>query len=106
MADEKKQAPAPQKKKDPAPQKKEGSSAPDKTPRLPDVAVTVSMELGRTIQTLNDVLSIGEQSLIELDKMVGDPIDIYLNGKLFARGEVVTVSENFGVRVTEILNQE
>lgn len=77
-----------------------------KVSRLPDVAVTVSMELGRTVRTLNEVLSIGEQSLIELDRMVGDPIDIYLNGKLFARGEVVTVSENFGVRVTEILNQE
>ncbi|HIG53066.1 MAG TPA: flagellar motor switch protein FliN [Candidatus Handelsmanbacteria bacterium] len=74
--------------------------------RLPDVPVTVSMGLGRTMKTLNEVLSIGEQSLIELDKRVGDPIDVYLNGTLFARGEVVTVNENFGVRVTELLNPE
>ena len=45
----------------------------------------------------------GEQSLVELDKQVGDPVDILVNGKLFARGEVVTVSENFGVRITEIM---
>jgi flagellar motor switch protein FliN len=77
-----------------------------KASRLPDVPVTVSMELGRTMTTLNEVLSIGEQSIIEMDRRVGDPIDIYLNGKLFARGEVVTVSENFGVRVTELMSPE
>ena len=74
--------------------------------RLPDVPVTVSMGLGRTVKPLNEVLSIGEQSLIELDKRVGDPIDVSLNGTLFARGEVVVVNENFGVRVTELLDQE
>lgn len=74
--------------------------------RLPDVPVTVSMGLGRTMKPLNDVLTLGEQSLIELDKRVGDPIDVYLNGTLFARGEVVVVNENFGVRVTELLDQE
>ena len=45
-----------------------------------------------------------EQSLIELDKSVGDPVDLLVNGELFARGEVVTVSENFGVRITELVN--
>jgi len=77
-----------------------------KDTRLPDVPVTVSMGLGSTMKRLDEVLSIGEQSLIELDKRVGDPIDVYLNGTLFARGEVVVVNENFGVRVTELLNQE
>ena len=48
-------------------------------------------------------MNYGEQSLVELDKQVGDPIDILVNGKVFARGEVVTVSENFGVRITELV---
>jgi flagellar motor switch protein FliN/FliY len=62
------------------------------------------MVLGRTGQTLDELLSLGEQSLIELDKQVGDPIDILLNGRLIARGEVVTVGENFGVRVIELID--
>ena len=71
--------------------------------RLMDVNLSVSIELGRTRETLEDVMHLGEQSLVELDKQVGDPVDILVNGKLFARGEVVTVSENFGVRITEIM---
>jgi len=71
--------------------------------RLMDVSLMVSIELGRTRKTLEDVTDMGEQSLVELDKQVGDPVDILVNGSLFARGEVVTVSENFGVRVTELV---
>ena len=71
--------------------------------RLMDVNLNVSIELGRTRETLEDVMRLGEQSLVELDKQVGDPVDILINGKLFARGEVVTVAENFGVRITEIM---
>jgi len=71
--------------------------------RLMDVNLMVSIELGRTRRTLEDVIDMGEQSLVELDKQVGDPVDIMVNGRLFARGEVVTVSENFGVRVTELV---
>ena len=71
--------------------------------RLMDVNLMVSIELGRTRKTLEDVTDMGEQSLVELDKQVGDPVDILVNGRLFARGEVVTVSENFGVRVTELV---
>ena len=71
--------------------------------RLMDVNLSVSIELGRTRETLEDVMHLGEQSLVELDKQVGDPVDILVNGKLFARGEVVTVAENFGVRITEIM---
>ena len=63
----------------------------------------VARLMGRTKQTLEHVLNLGEQSLVELDKQVGDPIDILVNGKIFARGEVVTVSENFGVRITELV---
>ncbi|MGY8826653.1 MAG: flagellar motor switch protein FliN [Candidatus Latescibacterota bacterium] len=72
---------------------------------LDDMPLTLSAELGRASKTLDDALKIGEQSLIELDKRVGDPVDIKLNGKLYARGEVVTVSENFGVRITEIVGE-
>lgn len=73
--------------------------------QLQGVKVRVSMELGRTEKSLNEIMDFGEQSLIELDRRVGEPIDLFLNGQLFARGEVVTVGENFGVRVTEILGR-
>ncbi len=84
-------------------QKMDTPSLADTHPRFRDMPVTISMVLGRTGQTLDELLALGEQSLIELDKRIGDPVDILLNGRLFARGEVVTVSENFGVRVTEII---
>jgi flagellar motor switch protein FliN len=85
-------------------QKSDTPSLADTHPRFRDIPVTISMVLGRTGQTLDELLSLGEQSLIELDKQVGDPVDILLNGRLFARGEVVTVGENFGVRVTELID--
>lgn len=68
-----------------------------------EVSLVVTIELGRTQATLESVMAYGEQSLVELDKQVGDPVDVLVNGKLFARGEVVTVSENFGVRITELV---
>ncbi|MBT4500722.1 MAG: flagellar motor switch protein FliN [Gemmatimonadetes bacterium] len=85
-------------------QKADTPSLADTHPRFRDIPVTISMVLGRTGQTLDELLSLGEQSLIELDKQVGDPIDILLNGRLIARGEVVTVGENFGVRVIELID--
>jgi flagellar motor switch protein FliN/FliY len=80
-----------------------GGGIPPNIARLMDVNLNVTIELGRTKHTLEQVLNLGEQSLVELDKQVGDPIDILVNGKVFARGEVVTVSENFGVRITELV---
>jgi len=80
-----------------------GGGIPPNIARLMDVNLSVTVELGRTKQTLEQVHNLGEQSLVELDKQVGDPIDILVNGKIFARGEVVTVSENFGVRITELV---
>jgi len=74
--------------------------------QIQDVDVEVSVELGRSTITLDQALEMGEQSLMELNRHVGEPVDVRLNGKLFARGEVVTVSENFGVRLTEIIGQE
>ena len=72
--------------------------------RLMEVRLMVTIELGRTKKTVSEVLDLGEQSLIELDKSVGDPVNVMVNGRLFARGEVVTVSENFGVRITELVS--
>ncbi|MDH7481916.1 MAG: flagellar motor switch protein FliN [Armatimonadota bacterium] len=67
-----------------------------------DVSLDLSVELGRTSIPVRDVLQLGPGSVIELDKLAGEPVDIMVNGKLIARGEVVVVDENFGVRVTEI----
>ena len=75
----------------------------DNLPLLDDMPLLLSIELGRSRSTLDQVAGLGEQSLVELDKPVGEPVDIRLNGKLFARGEVVTVDECFGVRITEVL---
>ena len=77
---------------------------PSSIARLMDINLNVAIELGRTRQTLEHVLNMGEQSLVELDKQVGEPVDVLVNGKIFARGEVVTVSENFGVRITELVS--
>ena len=71
--------------------------------RLMDIPLLVTIELGAAEKTLEQVMELGEQSLIELNKTHGDPVDVKVNGQLFARGEVVTVAENFGVRITELL---
>jgi len=75
----------------------------DNIDALDDVRLTMTIELGRTRETIGKVCEYGDQSLVELDKTVGEPVDVLLNGELFARGEVVTVSENFGVRITELV---
>lgn len=80
-----------------------GGGIPPNVARLMDVRLMVTIELGRTKKTVQEVLDLGEQSLIELDKSVGEPVNVMVNGRLFARGEVVTVSENFGVRITELV---
>ena len=78
---------------------------PDNLEHLEDVSLTISLELGRTRITLDDALALGEQSALELNKIAGESIDILLNDKLFAHGEIVTVNEHFGVRITEIVSQ-
>lgn len=72
---------------------------------LDETPLRLSVEIGQNSITLDEALNIGHQSLVELDKKVGDSVDILLNGRLFARGQVVTVSENFGVRITEIVEE-
>jgi flagellar motor switch protein FliN/FliY len=71
---------------------------------IADIPVRVTVELGKTRKNISEVLAMTAGSVIELDKMAGEPVDVLVNGKLIARGEVVVIDENFGVRVTEILN--
>ena len=70
---------------------------------LNDVDLLVKVELGRTQMYVEDVLRLNENSVIELDKLAGDPVDIYVNDRLVARGEVLVVNDNFCVRVSEII---
>lgn len=72
---------------------------------LLDIPLKVTVELGRTHKVIKDILELAQGSIIELDKLAGEPVDILVNNKLIAKGEVVVIDENFGVRVTDIVNQ-
>jgi flagellar motor switch protein FliN/FliY len=72
---------------------------------LLDIPLQVTVELGRTQRSVKDILELSQGSIIELDKLAGEPVDILVNRKLIAKGEVVVIDENFGVRVTEIISQ-
>ena len=69
-----------------------------------DVPLEVTVELGRTKKLIRDILELGTGSVVELDKLAGESVDILVNGKLIAKGEVVVIDENFGVRVTDIVS--
>lgn len=70
---------------------------------LGDVDLDVSIELGRTEMLVEDVLKLQTGSVVELDKLAGDPVDVYVNGRLVARGEVLVLNDNFCIRVSEIV---
>ena len=70
---------------------------------LSDVDLDVRIELGRTHMVVEDVLRLAEGSVVELDKLAGDPVDVYVNQRLVARGEVLVLNDNFCVRVNEIV---
>ena len=72
---------------------------------LGDVDLDVRIELGRTRMLVDDVLRLSPESVVELDKAAGDPVDIYVNGRHVARGEVLVLNENFCVRVSEIVGR-
>jgi flagellar motor switch protein FliN len=72
---------------------------------LLDIPLRVTVELGRTQRLIKDILELSQGSIIELDKLAGEPVDILVNNKLIAKGEVVVIDENFGVRVTDIVSQ-
>jgi flagellar motor switch protein FliN/FliY len=69
-----------------------------------DIPLTVTVELGRSKMLINDLLQLGQGSVIELTKLVGEPLEVLVNNKLVARGEVVVVNDKFGVRLTDIVS--
>lgn len=71
---------------------------------LLDIPLEVSVELGRVKMVVKDVIELGSGSIVEIDKAAGEPVDVMVNGRLVARGEVVVIEDNFGVRITEILS--
>ncbi|SDI94054.1 flagellar motor switch phosphatase FliY [Natribacillus halophilus] len=73
---------------------------------LMDIPLDVTVELGRTRRSIKDILQFTQGSIIELDKLAGEPVDILVNQRLVAKGEVVVIDENFGVRVTDIVSRE
>ena len=84
-----------------------GGKAPTKSASnidlLMDVSLRITVELGRTYMTLRQVLDLQQGSVIELDRLAGDPVDIYINERLFAQGEVIVVDDKFGVRITKLV---
>lgn len=69
-----------------------------------DIPLELAVELGRTKMQVNDLLQLGQGSIVELGKIAGEPLEIFINRKLVARGEVVVVNEKFGVRLTDIVS--
>jgi len=87
--------------------KKKAPPPDQKVPNLDfilDIPLKLSVELGRTKLLINDLLQLGQGSVIELNKLAGEPLEVLVNDKLIARGEAVVVNEKFGVRITDILS--
>ncbi|WP_226578788.1 flagellar motor switch phosphatase FliY [Halobacillus litoralis] len=80
------------------------SAAQNNLDMLMDIPLKVTVELGRTKRTVKEILELSSGSVLELDKLAGEPVDIHVNEKLMAKGEVVVIDENFGVRVTDIVS--
>ena len=78
----------------------------DKLNLLKDVEIPVSVEIGQTSLAVREILDLDRGSILTLDKEAEEPMDIRVNGKLIARGEIVVVKENFGIRITEIIDEE
>ena len=91
--------------KEDATKKKGGTdSKPPNLDFILDIPLKLSVELGRTKLLINDLLQLGQGSVIELNKLAGEPLEVLVNDKLIARGEAVVVNEKFGVRITDILS--
>jgi len=72
---------------------------------LLNVSLEVTAELGKAKMNVRDILKLGTGSVVELDRLAGGPVDLLVNHKLVARGEVIAIDENFGVRITELIDQ-
>lgn len=86
-----------------APMQDLGGIAPENIDLIMDVPLEVTVELGRTSKSIKDILDFSPGTIIELDKLAGEPVDVLVNGKFVAKGEVVVIEESFGIRVTEII---
>jgi flagellar motor switch protein FliN len=84
----------------------EPTSQPKNIDILMDVKLPIAIELGRTEMTIRDILGLSSGSVVELNKLAGEPVDLLVNNKTVARGEVVVVDENFGLRVTSLISPE
>jgi flagellar motor switch protein FliN len=84
----------------------ENASTGHRVTMLSDVNLNVRIELGRTRMLVEEVLSLGEGSVVELDKIAGDPVDVYVNDRLVARGEVLVLNDNFCVRINDVLSRD
>lgn len=82
----------------------DGAPAPENLELLRDVSLRVRVELGRGRMVLGDILRLRQGSVVELDKLAGDPLDIYVNDRLIGRGEVMVLNDTFCIRITEILS--
>lgn len=86
-----------------------GKPAPEANERnldlILDIPLRVTVELGRTKMVVNELLNLGQGSVVELSKLAGEPLEVLVNNKLVARGEAVVVNEKFGVRLTDIISQ-
>jgi flagellar motor switch protein FliN/FliY len=71
--------------------------------RVLDVPVELTVEMGRAVMTIRETLAIGTGSIVTLTRLVGEPVDLFANGRLIARGEVIAIDEEYGLRVTEVL---
>jgi flagellar motor switch protein FliN len=83
-----------------------GQDAPKNLDLLLDVTLPISIELGRTTMNVQDILNLGPGSVVELNKLAGEPVDLLVNNKVVAKGEVVVIDENFGLRVTSLISPE
>ena len=83
-----------------------GSSEPRNIDLLMDVDLPVAIELGRTKLSISDILALGPGSVVELNKLAGEPVDLLVNNKVVARGEVVVIDESFGLRITQLMTPE
>ena len=72
--------------------------------RLHDVPVELAVEIGRTFMTIRETLSLGPGSIVSLNRLAGEPVDLLVNGKVIAQGEVVVIDEEFGMRITDIVS--
>ncbi len=82
---------------------RQGTSSPELDVIL-DIPVSISMEVGRTSITIRNLLQLNQGSVIELDRLAGEPLDVLVNGTLIAHGEVVVVNEKFGIRMTDVIS--